>query len=546
MMMSVLRKVLIIDDDPDQVVNYYRKAVLDDPRYDKEPDVIRRPEDVTKDKLMKVDIILLDFIFKNSAHNGSYVLNLIKSFNKDKKEVIAKIILLSSMTNYSQWNEKDKLEGLSHLGVTDFILKPIADEFPEIFKFQLDRVLEFLDNAETISAQHKDIQCLFKLKSAPQIIGQSKGMCRVIGLINKVAEKDANVLITGETGTGKEVVAQCIHYYSKRKDGPFVGVNCGEFASTMIEDKLFGHEKGAYTGAESRTIGYFEKASGGTLFLDEITEIEPNLQKKLLRVIQERVFERLGGQKPIMADVRIIAATNRPLKNAIKDGYMREDLYYRLSTFPIDIPPLRDRVEDIEPLAMHFLKQNYKDIGREITNISDSAIKKLMQHNWPGNVRELGNVIDRVIILSNSSVVSEDDIVFDKILQTDHSLEGDTDGTDLFNVKGIITRLVDDRDKAKALFEDTYGIKFTDLEVKWDKDPDNMSKYLELREFKFRNDHDFGPGIKVSLIPEIKKHLREVEKVNRVTDKLVAITLGMSHGSLRGMLTRERKKNTRD
>jgi len=544
--MPVQAKILIIDDDPGPVIDFYKKAVGDDHRYDKDPDIIRRPEDVSKERLDKIDIIILDFIFENSPHNGSYVLNLIKNYNRNRKEIFAKIILLSSMKNYSQWDEKLKLKGLFNLGVTDFILRSVAEDFPEIFKFQLDRALEFLENAETISAQHKDIQSHYRIK-APTIIGQSGEMHRVTDYIERAAKTDSNVLITGESGTGKEIVARTIHCMSKRSKGPFVGINCSAMPSNLIESELFGHEKGAFTGADFRKIGHFEKANGGTIFLDEVAEMETNLQVKLNRVIQERRIERVGGIKPIDSDVRIIAATNKNLREAVSKGNLREDLLYRLNVLHIHIPPLRNRLDDIEPLATHFLEKKNREIGKGIHKISHSTFQKLKNYSWPGNVRELENVIERAIVMATGPEISEDDIHIGETPRDDRSLGMHSSGAVFFDAKGIAAKLIEDRDKAKALFEEKYGHgQFVELEDEWETSLESRTKYLGLRQFKLHNNRNFTAEQKLLIKGQIEKYLREVEKISRITDKLVSIAMGMSHRSLRGMLSRERKKKEKE
>jgi formate hydrogenlyase transcriptional activator len=213
------------------------------------------------------------------------------------------------------------------------------------------------------------------------------------------------VLITGETGTGKELIARAIHEASSRKDRPLIKVNCGALAPNLIESELFGHEKGAFTGASARKPGRFELADGGTIFLDEIGELPLELQVKLLRVIQENEFERLGGNRTIKADVRIIAATNRNLKFEVENGRFREDLWYRLNVYPITVPPLRQRKEDIPLLVEHFVNGYAKKFGKTITSVAPKSLQKLQVHSWPGNVRELANAIERAVIHAKGSVL---------------------------------------------------------------------------------------------------------------------------------------------
>ncbi|HKK13633.1 MAG TPA: sigma-54 dependent transcriptional regulator [Gammaproteobacteria bacterium] len=236
------------------------------------------------------------------------------------------------------------------------------------------------------------------------LVGNSRAIHRVRKLIQQVADSEANVLILGDSGTGKEVVARNLHYYSGRRDNPFVPVNCGAIPGELLESELFGHEKGAFTGAISARQGRFELAEGGTLFLDEIGDMSLPMQVKLLRVLQERTFERVGSNKSIHANVRIIAATHRDLEEAIRDGRFREDLFYRLNVFPIEMPPLRDRVEDI-PLLVNELIRRIEHEKRGSVRLTPASMMALCQYNWPGNVRELANLVERLAILYPFGVV---------------------------------------------------------------------------------------------------------------------------------------------
>ena len=238
-----------------------------------------------------------------------------------------------------------------------------------------------------------------------QLIGISPAMMAVKNLIAQVAETDATVLILGESGTGKEVVAQCIHLCSLRNPYAFVPLNCGAIPAELLESELFGHEKGAFTGAITARKGRFELAEGGTLFLDEIGDMPLPMQVKLLRVLQERVYERVGGSKSLSADVRIVAATHRDLPIRIDEGSFREDLFYRLNIFPIELPPLRARVEDI-PLLLEAQLKRFTDMGRVMPQLSAETLEALMQYDWPGNVRELGNVAERLSILFPGKLVT--------------------------------------------------------------------------------------------------------------------------------------------
>jgi len=241
------------------------------------------------------------------------------------------------------------------------------------------------------------------------LVGDSPGIVRVRRMIEQVASSDANVLILGESGTGKEVVARKLHYFSARRDKPFVPINCGAIPSELLESELFGHEKGAFTGAISTRQGRFEMAEGGTLFLDEIGDMSLHMQVKLLRVLQERIFERVGSNRSIRADVRIIAATHRNLEELISENKFREDLFYRLNVFPIDMPPLRERRDDIA-LLIEELILRFKNEKRVLVRLTQAALEALSQYSWPGNVRELANLIERLAILHPNGVVDVQDL----------------------------------------------------------------------------------------------------------------------------------------
>jgi two-component system NtrC family response regulator len=242
------------------------------------------------------------------------------------------------------------------------------------------------------------------------IIGSSKSMQDIFRFIERVALSDISILISGESGTGKELVAHAIHRQSQRKNNPFVVVNCGAIPENLLESELFGHEKGAFTGAYAQKRGKFELANTGTLFLDEIGELVPSLQVKLLRFLQDRKIERIAGKEPIDLDVRIIAATNRDLKKDMENRLFREDLYYRLKVVPLEIPPLRERKEDIVPLAQYFLKKYCRENRKPVIGLSSEAEVALSLHHWPGNVRELENVISRAVVLSPYVVLKPSDL----------------------------------------------------------------------------------------------------------------------------------------
>jgi formate hydrogenlyase transcriptional activator len=271
-----------------------------------------------------------------------------------------------------------------------------------------DRVLMEQEKAR-LTAQNTYLQEELKaVHNFEEIVGRSPALLETIEKVNRVASTDASVLITGETGTGKELFARAIHSASRRRDKPLIKVNCAALPSSLVESELFGHEKGAFSGAIQRRIGRFELAHGGTIFLDEIGEVPADVQVKLLRVLQEREFERVGGSEPIKVDVRVIAATNRDLPKAIQEGKFREDLFYRLNVFPIALPPLRDRHGDV-PLLVQFLVAKFAArVGRRIESISADTMQRLASYRWPGNIREMENILERAIILANGPVLEID------------------------------------------------------------------------------------------------------------------------------------------
>jgi formate hydrogenlyase transcriptional activator len=255
---------------------------------------------------------------------------------------------------------------------------------------------------------------LDKASMFEEIVGTSKPLKAVLSRIAKVAPTDSTVLITGETGTGKELIARAVHKRSKRCGRPFISVNCAALAPTLVSSELFGHEKGAFTGATQRRLGRFEMAEGGTIFLDEVGELLPDTQAALLRVLQEREFERVGGGQHVQVDVRVIAATNRDLSAAVSNGTFRQDLLYRLNVFPIEMPPLRERKDDILILVEYFVQRYANRAGRNIRSIDQKTLDLLQSYDWPGNIRELQNVIERSIILSSADVFFVDELWLSK------------------------------------------------------------------------------------------------------------------------------------
>ncbi|MBW2651104.1 MAG: sigma-54-dependent Fis family transcriptional regulator, partial [Deltaproteobacteria bacterium] len=326
------------------------------------------------------DLLLLDF--KMPGMNGIEVLEKTKNINPE--------ISVIMMTAYG--TIETAVDAMK-LGAVDYIAKPIDLE-------QLLALVDRIAERQTLIRENEILrQKVWKKGLAQeQIIYKDAGMEAIINMVGRVASSRATVLIMGESGTGKELFANLVHATSPRSEKPMIVVNCGAIPETLLESELFGHEKGAFTGAIARRAGRFEEADGGTLFLDEIGELSPPVQVKLLRFLQEREFQRLGGNQTIRADVRIISATNQNLEEKVKDGTFREDLYYRLNVVSMTIPPLRDRRGDISVLTEYFIKQFSAENDKDIKGLSSEAMDILMKYDYPGNVRELENIIERAVV----------------------------------------------------------------------------------------------------------------------------------------------------
>jgi two-component system response regulator HydG len=284
-------------------------------------------------------------------------------------------------------------------GALDFLAKPVD---PDHLLLLVERALA----QRRMAAENRALRDeLAARRGAPTIIGQDPSLARVMATVHRAAATDTTVLLLGESGTGKELVARSLHALGGRADGPFVAINCAAIPETLLETELFGHEKGAFTGASARKAGRFELAHRGTLFLDEIGDLPIGLQAKILRALEEKKFDRVGGTQPLQVDVRVVAATNRNLKAAVAARQFREDLYFRLSVFPIDIPPLRERPGDIEVLARHFVDKFCRELKKKTLTLSAEAIDELQRYRWPGNVRELQNCIERAAILVDGDTI---------------------------------------------------------------------------------------------------------------------------------------------
>jgi len=346
------------------------------------------------EKVLKeeIDVVLLDIRLPDTT--GIKLLEKIRSLNKD-----ASIIMLTADNTVRTAVKTMKL------GAYDYLTKPFD---MEDLNFAISKALEkkLLDGSSTAMSPQS-------FRESRKLLGSSKQMLCLLELIEQVAKSDSTVLISGQTGTGKELVARAIHQSSKRAKMPFVPVNCAGIPENLLESELFGHERGAFTGALERHIGKFELASGGTLFLDEVSSLPMMMQGKLLRSIQERSIERVGGEKQIKVDLRLIAATNSDLKKAVEDGSFREDLYYRLNVIPVSVPPLKEREGDIEELCLHFIKKFNRVFKKNIKGLSPKALQLLKSHDWPGNIRELENLMERLVVLGKGPLIEERALPFE-------------------------------------------------------------------------------------------------------------------------------------
>ena len=380
--------ILLVDDEPAQ------RAVL--AGYLKKKHHTIREAGSVAEALRRIaqepaDIILSDF--KMPDRTG---LDLLRDVKKQQPETT--VIVMTAFGTI-----EDAVQTMRE-GAYDYLTKPIDLE-------ELDLLLQRVGERQRLISENRLLrEQLVERYSFTGIVTQSAIMETVLNTAGRVASSRASVLIRGESGTGKELIAKAIHFHSPRKNQPFVAVNCAALNENLLESELFGHEKGAFTGADRQHRGRFEAADGGTLFLDEVGDIPLGMQVKLLRVLQEQTFERVGGTTPIPVDVRVIAATNRNPEQLIREGSFREDLFYRLNVISIDIPPLRERRDDIPPLLHHFVESFSKENKRKTLSFSSEAWEMLLRYGYPGNVRELENIVQRAVILSRGDVLTTDDL----------------------------------------------------------------------------------------------------------------------------------------
>ncbi|BAI80863.1 two-component system, NtrC family, response regulator [Deferribacter desulfuricans SSM1] len=383
-----MKSIAIVDDEKLLVTTL--KNLFEDEGY------IVHTFEKGKEFLSKVDILNFDILLLDLKLPDCFGIDLLKFIKSQNKEIIT--IVITAHGDVSSAINAIKL------GAYDFVTKP----------FDLDEMLLLVKRAIDEQKLKSEVTLLReRIYGHPddvRILGESEQILKLLNEIEEVAKTDSSVLIFGESGTGKELVAQYIHKKSKRKKESFIDINCATIAENLLEVELFGYEKGAFTDAKMKKIGLIELCDGGTLFLDEIGEMPLSLQPKLLRFLENKKFRRVGGNSDIQVDVRIVAATNRNLNQLVKEGAFREDLYFRLNVFPIYVPPLRERGNDIILLAEHFLNYYSKKFGKKVYNFTNAVKQSFLEYHWPGNVRELKNLIERLVILSKKDVIDIDDL----------------------------------------------------------------------------------------------------------------------------------------
>ncbi len=397
-----METILIVDDEKNYLV--ILEALLAPEGYE----IITEDNAFNALRLIReadLDLVITDM--KMPGMNGMVLLEEVKNIDPELPVII--------MTAYG--TIEMAVEAMKKRAY-DYITKPFRNEE---LKLTIKKALEFYSLKKENRLLSEALSDRYKYGN---MIGKSKPMLKIYDMIGKVAQSRASVMITGPSGTGKELIAKAIHYGSPRKNRPFVSINCGALTETLLESELFGHEKGAFTGAVSMKKGRFELADGGTLFLDEVGEMPPSLQVKLLRVLQEMEFERVGGTKTIKVDVRILTASNRQLKEDVDRGIFREDLFYRLDVVEIDAPPLIDRIEDIPFLVAHFIEKLQPSERREI-KLAPEVWKALYTYTWPGNIRELENTIERALVMSSDETITLGDLPDDLVKKKKEKIDLD-------------------------------------------------------------------------------------------------------------------------
>ena len=414
---DVLPRILIIDDDKSLLESY--TVLLEDEFQVSTAELGESGLELLRHE--DVHLILLDVRLPDMS--GIEVLRRIKALDEN-----VDVIMITAVKDVRVAVEAIKL------GAYDYLEKP----------FEIDEILALLRRTLEHQTLLREVLYLRDLRAEVDryfVVGRSPKMRQIYDLITRVADTNATVLINGESGVGKELIARAIHQQSQRRLNPFVAVNCAAISEHLVESELFGHERGAFTGAVEMHRGKFELAHTGTLFLDEVGSLRLDLQAKLLRVLQEREFERVGGGKTIRTDVRVVAASNQDLKQMVVDRTFRDDLFYRLNVIPVHVPPLRDRREDILLLVNHFLRKYNKDFGRQVQGVTSEALALLTHYHWPGNVRELENVIERLVVLSRHRILDIEDMPLDlKSVQGQLAHDLFTTGADLRQAKAEFER----------------------------------------------------------------------------------------------------------
>jgi len=383
-----METILIVDDEKNYLV--VLEALLGPEGYE----IITT--DNAREALRSVRESDLDLVITDMKMPGMSGMELLEECNKIRPEL--PVIMMTAYGTIEMAVEAMKKQAY------DYITKPFNNEELKLI------IKKGLENCRLTRENRRLNEALSDRYKYGNIIGKSKPMLKIFDLIGKVAQSRASVFITGPSGTGKELIAKAIHYNSPRKDRPFISINCGALTETLLESELFGHEKGAFTGAVAMKKGRFEVADAGTLFLDEVGDMPAPLQVKLLRVLQEMEFERVGGTRTIKVDVRVLSASNRNIKEDVANNLFREDLFYRLNVMDIEVPPLRERVDDIPLLVKHFIEKYREDKGKNILELSPEAWKALYTYTWPGNVRELENVIERAVVLNPEGAITPEDL----------------------------------------------------------------------------------------------------------------------------------------
>jgi DNA-binding NtrC family response regulator len=447
-MMSRIASILVVDDDPTIRQNVH--FILEKGGM-KSSMASSGEEGLQRMRTTAFDLVLLDV--QMPGMGGLEALRIMRERHPD-----VGVIMLSVLKDIAVAVEA------MHTGALDYVTKDfsppelIARVRKTLLQLRAGRELERLHDVEE------------KHIARPMVLGSSAKMRSVVQVGDKIAPKPVTVLITGETGTGKEVLARYIHARSDRKTGPFVAVNVPGIPGNLVESELFGHERGSFTGADKQKLGKFELANGGTLFLDEIGDLAMDLQSKILRALQEHEIERVGGEKPIQLDLRVICATNRDLQARVKEGKFREDLYWRLKVVPIELPPLRERCDDIGDLAQHFLARAAAEHGRTPQSLSSGALQLLERYRWPGNIRELENVMSRMAVVCDSDLIEESDLPYDFAVapsaQAPQSEEQSLEAAMLAFEKSYLRKALKKNGWQRKLTAQQLGIGYSTLKAK--------------------------------------------------------------------------------